>query len=108
MTNSSIEIFECRVTSLTIFLVICATKCKVFDGVCIQTFVQYKGLKPWLMKHIFRNPPLRSFTVDNLKTAFGALDNPFNPLTPNDIYIYIYIYICRNAPLTSRRYILYI
>jgi len=31
-----------------------------------------------------------------------------NLLKPNDIYIYIYIYIyiCRNAALTSRRYIL--
>ena len=30
----------------------------------------------------------------------------FNPLAPNDIYIYIYIYTCRTAQLTSRRCIL--
>ena len=32
--------------------------------------------------------------------------NLFNVYLPNDIYIYIYI--CRTAPLTSRRCILYI
>jgi hypothetical protein len=64
MANSAIELFKCRIASLTVFLVICATRCEVFDGVYIQTSVQYKGLNPWLMKHIFRNPPLGSFTVD--------------------------------------------
>jgi hypothetical protein len=64
MTNSAIELFKCRITSLTVFLVIFETKCEVYDGVYIQTSVQYKGLNPWLMKRILRNPPLRSFTVD--------------------------------------------
>jgi hypothetical protein len=65
--------------------------------------------RKFLLKHVLEGKREERIDVNRRHgRKFKQLLDELNPLTPNDVYIYIYIYMCRTAPLTSRRGILYI
>jgi len=65
-----------------------------------RDFIQSLQVMAWMANQI-RPKPLKINLILNI---LRALSSSFNPLTPNDLYKYM----SRTAPLTSKRYILYI